>query len=429
MAEIPRYDEQPGKKAELLLIGAPAPEGFAAWRERNVYEQRQPGYATVTVALPLGDITATQLRQLADIARKYSAESIRTTVEQNFVIRWVSEADLPALYQDLAAARLAEPTAGSIVDVTACPGTDTCKLGIASSRGLAGELRLRLAEKQMQQDEASGNLRIKISGCFNSCGQHHVADIGFYGVKRNKNGYAVPHFQVLLGGQWGDNAGAYGLAIGAVPSKRIPEALDRITSAYAVGRQDAESFQQFIKRIGKAECMKLIEDLMDVPPHDADPSFYTDWADAREFTTGDLGIGECAGELVSPIEFQLTACEREAFEAQLQLERGEVQQAAQVAYNAMKHGAQALLRHKTGAAPEDPDAVAEAFRGHFYDTKLFFDTYAHGKFAQYYFAAHERNGAPHDEESARQQIEEAQLFIEAAHACYGKMQEQPQPLI
>lgn len=422
--DIPDDLETPLRDPGLLRIGGPRPEGFDRWHAANVYQQRQPGYVTVTIALPLGDITAGQLRTVADIARKYTRETIRTTVEQNLVIRWVSEADLPDVYAELKAAKLAEPTAGTIMDITACPGTDTCKLGIASSRGLAGELRTRLAERAMEMDEAVRGLHVKISGCFNSCGQHHVADIGFYGVKRNKNNYEVPFFQVLLGGQWGENAGSYGLAIGAVPSKRIPEALDRITSRYLAERQNGESFQSFIKRIGKAESMRMIKDLMEVPSHDADPSFYTDWADAREFTVGDLGVGECAGEVVSPIEFQLTACEREAFEAQLHLEKGNVQQAALTAYDAMMHGAQALLRHKTGVAPEDPDRVANAFRVHFYDTKLFFDRFAQGKFAQYYFQAHKRNGDPHDEESAHQQIEEAQLFLEAAHSCYGRMMEQ-----
>ena len=429
LAAIPGYEEKPKKPAELLRIEPARPEGFAEWLNANVYKQRQEGYATVTVALPLGDLTAPQLRRLADIARNYVNETVRTTVEQNIVLRWVSEADLPAVFEDLKTAGLAEASAGTIVDITACPGTDTCKLGIASSRGLAGELRTRLLERGLEMEEVVRGLHIKISGCFNSCGQHHVADIGFYGVKRNKNGYAVPHFQVLLGGQWEENAGSYGLAIGAVPSKRIPEAVDRITSRFLADRQPEETFQAFIKRIGKAESMKFIQDLMDVPSHDVDPSYYTDWADAREFTVGDMGIGECAGEVVSPVDFQLAACEREAFEAQLHLEKGDAQTAAKVAYESMMHGAQALLGHKMGVAPQDAQQVLDAFRNHFYETRLFFDTYAQGKFAHYYFDAHERNGNAHDEEEARQQIEEAQLFLEAAHGCYGRMLEQMQSVI
>jgi sulfite reductase (ferredoxin) len=108
------------------------------------------------------------------------------------------------------------------VDVSACPGTDTCKLGIASSRGLAAELREKLAAKSMQMDEAIKNLRIKISGCFNSCGQHHVADLGFYGNSRNVSGFTVPHFQVMLGGKWMENGGSYAHGAGPVPSKENP---------------------------------------------------------------------------------------------------------------------------------------------------------------------------------------------------------------
>jgi sulfite reductase (ferredoxin) len=425
LRDVPTYEEAPLKPPSLLQIETKRPEGFDTWNKSNVYRQRQAGYATVTVALPLGDITADQLRALADLARKYVKETLRSTVEQNIVMRWVSEADLPALYSGLTEAGLAEPGAGTIVDIAACPGTDTCKLGIASSRGLAGELRMRLSERSFEMDEAIAGLHIKISGCFNSCGQHHIADLGFYGVSRNKNGYAVPHFQVVLGGQWEHNAGSYGLAIGAVPSKRIPEAVDRITGRYLDERQPAESFHHFITRIGKAECKKMIDDLTEVPRHEDDPSFYSDWADAREFTTGDMGVGECAGEVVAPIDFQLTACEREAFEAQLQLEAGQIDQAAKTAYESMLHAASALLKLRLVMAPEDPDSIVSEFQKHFYDTQLFFDPFSGGKFAQYFFQAHEKRGGKYDAESAHYLIEEAQLFIEASHSCYARMASQP----
>jgi Sulfite reductase, beta subunit (hemoprotein) len=341
------------------------------------------------------------------------------------VLRWVSCGDLPALYSELKSAGLATPGAGTIVDIAACPGTDTCKLGIASSRGLAGELRMRLSERSFEMDQAVSGLHIKISGCFNSCGQHHIADLGFYGVSRNKNGYAVPHFQVVLGGEWEHNAGSYGLAIGAVPSKRIPEAVDRITGRYLAEREPTESFHRFITRIGKAACKQMIDDLTVVPRHEDDASFYSDWADAREFTTGDMGVGECAGEVIAPIDFQLTACEREAFEAQLQLEAGQIDQAAKTAYESMLHAASALLKLQFAIVPDDPDRIVAEFQKRFYDTQLFFDPFSGGKFAQYFFQAHEKRGTKYDAESAHYLIEEAQLFIEAAHSCYGRMQAQP----
>src|SRR6202042_1966403 len=147
----------------LLQIGGVRPAGFEQWYATNIYRQRQQGYATVTIALPLGDITAAQLRVVADVARKYLKETIRSTVEQNLVLRWVSESDLPSLYTELKTAGLATPVAGTIVDVSSCPGTDTCKLGIASSRGLAGELRERLAAKSANMNTALRHLRIKVS--------------------------------------------------------------------------------------------------------------------------------------------------------------------------------------------------------------------------------------------------------------------------
>jgi sulfite reductase beta subunit-like hemoprotein len=213
---------RPGSE-ETGLVSLGVSEDLARWLKTNIRPQRQAGYVTATVALPLGDITANQLRSLADIVRRFTKETIRTTVEQNFVIRWVSRADLPELYKALQAAGLGAAGAGTIVDVVSCPGTDTCKLGISSSRGLAGELRVRLAEKNFQMDEAVQNLHIKVSGCFNSCGQHHISDLGFYGVSRKVGGYAVPHFQVVLGGEWEHNGGSYGQPIAAVPSKNIPQ--------------------------------------------------------------------------------------------------------------------------------------------------------------------------------------------------------------
>lgn len=409
------------KPPSLVKLAPAASDEYARWAATNVYAQRQPGYSAVTVALPLGDISSDQLRTLAAIARKYIQDTIRTTVEQNIILRWVSDADLPELYAALRAAGLAAPGAGTILDVSSCPGTDTCKLGISSSRGLAAELRKRLAQRAVEMDEAVQNLRIKISGCFNSCGQHHIADLGFYGVSRKKGEHAVPHFQVVLGGQWTGNAASYGLAIGAVPSKRIPEAVDRITSRFVAERGRGESFQAFIARIGKAECRKTVEDLMEMPPYEADPSLYSDWGDPREFTTGDLGHGECAGAVVSAIEFQLAACEREVFEAQLQLEKAHVAEASRQAYESMLHGASALLEYKGIPFRAEADEIAAKFRAEFVETRLFWSRFTGGALANYFFKAHENAGSERTAETAHQLIEEAQLFIEASHDCYGRM--------
>ena len=278
-------------------------EAFEKWLATNTRPQKQKGYVVVTVALPLGDITANQLRSLADIVRRFTKETVRTTVEQNFVIRWISQTDLPELYQALAAVELAAPGAGTIVDIVTCPGTDTCKLGISSSRGLAAELRKEMAETEAKFDAAVESLHIKISGCYNSCGQHHVADLGFYGVSRKIGNYAVPHFQVVLGGAWEHNAGSYGLPVAAVPSKNIPKVVTRLTERYLAGRTHGESFQDFVKRTGKVEMKNMLEDLAKPPA--GDRSYFSDWGDPREYSLSDHGVGECAGEVISPIDFEL----------------------------------------------------------------------------------------------------------------------------
>ena len=410
-----------GELPELVSITTASPdaEPLAKWLRSNIRPQRQAGYVTVTVALPLGDITANQLRSLADIVRRFTKETIRTTVEQNFVIRWVSKKDLPELYRALDAVKLAAPGAGALVDIVSCPGTDTCKLGISSSRGLAGELRKRVSEASYQADEAVRNLHIKVSGCFNSCGQHHVADMGFYGVSRKVAGYAVPHFQVVLGGEWEHNAGSYGTPILAVPSKNIPQVVKRLTDSYVAGREPGEAFKSYIKRTGKAQLKVLLEDLTKLPA--GDRSYFSDWGDPRTYTLGDMGDGECAGEVVSPVDFGLAAAERELFDAQLALEKGEAQKAGVGAYKAMLNAARALVLAENPDIKENADQIVAEFRARYYDTQKFWDPFAGGKFGNYLFDAHARAGQAYSEESSRYLIEEAQLFIDAAHSCNNKL--------
>ena len=422
LAPARAYQETPLRSGDSLNGGG-HPEGFDRWHATNIYRQKQPGYVVATVALPLGDVTADQLRALATIARRFVKDTIRTTVDQNLVFRWLSEADLPEFYKAIKEIGLGDPDGGTIVDVTACPGTDTCKLGIASSRGLARELRYRLSEKSLELDETIKNLRIKVSGCFNSCGQHHIADIGFYGINRNVNGYQVPHFQVLLGGKLRDNAGDYGVAVAAIPSKRIPEALLRITERYVQGREKGESFQDFVRRIGKKAIKEMLDDLTKVPSHNVDPSYYADWGDPREFTLEDLGTGECAGEVVSQSEFTFAASERELFEAHILLEKGEIDKASQMASRSMLRAAQALVRTQLYYVSDDENEILTEFRKRFCDTQLFYDKYAGSKFADYLFKARDtiHESVAIDGDLATQLVQEAQLFIDAAHSCHNKL--------
>ena len=413
-------DEEALKPAQSLN-GQHQTAGFDEWYATNVYQQRQSGYVVATVVLPLGDITSSQFRALAEMCRQYVKGTVRTTVEQNIALRWVSEADLPQLYSQLNELGLDQSGAGTIVDVTACPGTDTCRLGISSSRGLAAELQTRLAEKSMQFDQAVKDLRIKISGCFNSCGQHHAADLGFYGISRKASGTTVPHFQVVLGGQWKNNAGSFGLPMVAIPSKRIPDVVSKITESYIEGREQNESFQAYVTRIGKRDVKAMLDEFTHIPPIDTDPSYYSDWGDPRVFTTGDMGKGECSGEVVPLIHFELSACEREAFEAQVLLDEGEFEGAYNSAFSAMLHAAKALVRTQFLDVPEEADAIINEFRTRFVETELFFDTYAKDKFARYLLRAHEEAVTEYSQDLARKLIEETGLFIEAAYRCFDGM--------
>ncbi len=334
------------------------------------------------------------------------------------LFRWVSEADLPAFYEALAALSLATPGAGTITDITACPGTDTCKLGISSSRALAAELDRQLTAAGVDQNPKVKGLHIKASGCFNACGQHHVADIGFLGVSRNVNGRRVPHFQLVVGGQWENNGGSYGLAIGAVPSKRVPDIVKRLTNTYAKDGKDGELFADFVTRVGKKTIRAMVEETQVLPSYEQDASFYSDWGDPREYTIDDMGVGECAGEVVPYVEMGLAASEREIFEAQVMLDDGKVDGAAERAYSAMLGAAKALAREKNPNLGNDAAEIVRDFKIHLVDTQLFVDPFAGGKFSQYLFKAHEDGGKAATKEAAHQLIEEAQLFVDAAHQCY-----------
>ena len=239
----------------------------------------------------------------------------------------------------------------------------------------------------------------------------------------------MPHFQLVVGGQWTNNAGSYGLAIGAVPSKRVPEIVKRLTERFAKERQGSESFADFANRIGKKTIRAMVEELQILPTYDQDPSYYSDWGDPREYTISDMGEGECAGEVVPLVEVELAAAERELFESQILLDEKQLDGAGARAFSSMLIAARALVKEKnanihsgTGA-----DEIVAEFRKHYYDTQLFFDPFAGPKFAQYFFRAHDAqaprgNGArAATPESVHQLIEEATLFVDAAHQCYTRL--------
>jgi sulfite reductase (ferredoxin) len=422
-AHEPRNEALPAPATEGAAIPAP---GFAEWSKTNVYRQRQEGFVCATLNLPLGDITSRQARKVADIMRKYTKEALRTTVDQNLFLRWIHERDLVSVYNDLYAAKLVTSGAGTITDVTSCPGTDTCKLGISSSRGLSAELRGRLEGRGLQFDPLLKDVNVKVSGCPNSCGMHHIADIGFYGSSRNVGAYKVPHFQLLLGGALDDNAGNYGLAVGAIPSKRAPEAVDRLLDLYSGEREEGETFRGWVMRVGKKVIKEKIQDLVSVPSYEEDPSFYVDWHDSREYSIGDIGVGECAGEVVTLTQFSLATAESKVFDASIVVDDpasgpAEFKEAARSVYLAMVTAAQGLLKVSNPDARGRPEVIFADFQREFIDTQLFFERYIGASEWQYFHSAHQAGGEVRDQDEARRRVEEAQLFIEAAHACYSRL--------
>jgi sulfite reductase (ferredoxin) len=246
-----------------------------------VRPQAQKGYSMVTVFLSLGDISAWQLRGLAQVCRRYVQDTVRTTVDQNLLIRWISNADLPALHQNLLALDLGQPGALGMANVTACPGTDSCKLGIASSRGLAAVLHEQFANGMTEYADRP-DLKIKISGCFNACGQHHIADIGFFG-----------------------NAASFGLSMGKVSAKNVPVVVQRLTDIYTRERQEGENFAAFTQRVGKSRIKQAIDEFDRLPDYSEKPEFYRDSRQPWDYFMS-TGVGECAGEVVTQAEFRLS---------------------------------------------------------------------------------------------------------------------------
>jgi sulfite reductase (ferredoxin) len=338
----------------------------------------------------------------------------------------VHEQDLVALYNDLHAANLTLSGAATITDVTSCPGTDTCKLGISSSRGLSAELRARLEARELQFDERFKDVTIRVSGCNNSCGQHHVSDIGFYGSSRNIGAYKVPHFLLVLGGELRDNAGNYGLAIGAIPSKNAPAAVDRLLDLYSAEKQAGETFRGWVMRVGKKVVKEKLSDLTDVPGYDEDKSFYVDWHDSREYSIGDIGVGECAGEVISLTQFSLASAESKVFDASVIVDdpaasAEDLQEASRESWQAMMLAALGLLKTRNPDAKADYDRVFADFKRDFIDGGVFFERYIGNQEWPYYQAAQEARGKSRDRDEARRRVEEAQLFIDAAHACYSRI--------
>ena len=267
---------------------------FERWVETNVETQKQDGYRTVTVKLPLGDIQADQFHDLADMARRYAGGRARITHQQNLAFRWVPERALYEVWEELNRIGLGESGAHEITDVVACPGTDSCKLGITSSMGLGRAVGGTLLDMKIE-DPLIRRMHVKMSGCPNGCGQHHIADIGFHGAAAKAPGGQVPAYELFLGGSYEDADSRLGLRVKTkVPAKRVPDALRKVLAFYRQERNGSEQFKDFAARIGAAAFEPLLAEFKETPELNRETiGSYMDWDKTIKYKM-ERGEGECA---------------------------------------------------------------------------------------------------------------------------------------
>ncbi|MGH7897009.1 MAG: nitrite/sulfite reductase, partial [Candidatus Binatia bacterium] len=232
---------------------------FRHWVRTNTEPQRQAGYRRVTVHLPLGDVTTAQLRRLTELARAYGNSTLRATNDQNFVLPFIAERDLAELYGELESIELAEANALHLTDVTSCPGADYCSLAVTRSMGVAQRIRDHFATAG-EAVEKLGKFRIKISGCPNSCGQHHIGDIGLTGMMvKDASGKERPHCSILIGGRVGETGVAGKRLSGRFPDEAVPRVVEALTGFFREQRIVGEGFRDFVDRVGIDEMQRLAE--------------------------------------------------------------------------------------------------------------------------------------------------------------------------
>jgi sulfite reductase beta subunit-like hemoprotein len=279
-----------GAGAQLPVIDArqPDPE-FDRWLETNVKEQKHPGYAAVTVVVEQGNLTGDQMRGLARLAEDAGDGQIRVTIDQNVILGFIPVSNLRRVYAALKLIGLHSAGANEIEDVVTCPGAYSCNLALTKTMNLGVALRDSLRN---HPDKLVRKLHIRSSGCPNSCGQHWIGDIGFYGNARKIDGKEVPYYMMLLGGGYDDKGiMRFGLAVQSIPARLAPEALRRVLDHYVTNRLEGERFRDYVMRSKVETFKKLTADL--AKPAELFPELYQDWGDEVSYSI-QLGRGECA---------------------------------------------------------------------------------------------------------------------------------------
>jgi len=282
----------PGLTPVVVPLLQAGDEVYARWRATNVRPQKQFGYVVATATVPLGDLTGAQLRVVGELSRAYGDGAVRVTIDQNLVFRWVNASDVRPLFRRLAAAGLDRADADTIADVCSCPGAESCRLAVTQSRGLGRLLEEHLRARPDLVAAADG-ARIKISGCPNGCGQHHIATIGFQGSVRRVGGRAVPQYFVMVGGGASESGASFARLVAKVPARRIADAVDRLIGIYARDREAGESAHAFFARADAARLRVELADLERFTAADAGPDDYVDLGESQEFAPVVMD-GECS---------------------------------------------------------------------------------------------------------------------------------------
>jgi len=285
-------------KAPPVPVSYGSPNGdrseFDRFVKANVKPQRQQGFSTVEVKVTRGDLTPEQFRGLAQIMREFTGGYARTSIEQNFVLRWVRDESLYDVWQRLVELGLGEAGAHTITDVVSCPGTDSCKLGITSSMGLNAAVQERVESMQID-DPLTKQIHIKMSGCPNGCSQHHLGTIGFYGASLKVGGHQMPAYVAHIGGRYEGGEFAYGTRLKVrLPAKRVPEAVERWIRLYEAERNEGEPFNAFFDRVGTEPFEAAAKELsMPVEFNLENMQHFIDWTKSEPFKVV-RGEGECA---------------------------------------------------------------------------------------------------------------------------------------
>ena len=339
--DIDSYPEPTvSKETSVPNVSIDDQETFEAWKKTNLVPQKQDGYVAIGIKVLLGDFYTDKARLLADLVQQYAAGEIRLSLRQNILIPFVKTEWVPFFYAQLKKLGFADPGYNKAVDITACPGTDTCNLGIASSTGIA-EVLEDVIKNEYPQYLNNEDVVIKISGCMNACGQHNMAHIGFQGMTvRTKDKRVAPALQVLLGGgNRGDGNGRFADKLVKIPSKRGPEALRRILDDYGANGNE-NSFLAYYEEKGDRYFYDLLTDLSNV--ENLTPDDFIDWGNEELYVKA-IGIGECAGVVIDLIETLFLESEEKIANAKEAFENGIYSDAIYHAYSAQVNAAKALL--------------------------------------------------------------------------------------